>query len=254
MTNSLFSLKGKRALVTGSTRGIGREILLTLARAGAEVVVHGIEKSAVADDFLEECRKAGVPASFVPGDLSLPNGGRSFGETVLREVGPVDIVVLNASIQIRKPWREISAAEGEVQMQTNLLASLEILQTFVPSMQAKKWGRIVSIGSVQETKPHPEMLMYSASKAAQTNMIRSLARQLAGDGITVNNLAPGVILTDRNVSALADPAYAKAVKAAIPVGFFGEASDCAGAALLLCSDAGRYITGQSLCVDGGMSL
>ena len=121
-------------------------------------------------------------------------------------------------------------------------------------MKNKKWGRIVTIGSVQEAKPHPDMLVYSASKAAQTNMVKSLALQLANDGITVNNVAPGVIYTDRNVEALLDPEYAKKVTDSIPVGFYGQPEDCAGIVSLLCSEEGRYITGQNIFVDGGKGI
>ena len=98
------------------------------------------------------------------------------------------------------------------------------------------------------------MLVYSASKAAQTNMMQSLSLQLAKDGITVNNVAPGVIYTARNVKALSDPEYAEKVTDSIPVGFYGEPEDCAGIVSLLCSDEGRYITGQSIYVDGGKSV
>jgi NAD(P)-dependent dehydrogenase (short-subunit alcohol dehydrogenase family) len=98
------------------------------------------------------------------------------------------------------------------------------------------------------------MLVYSASKAAQTNMMMSLALQLARDGITVNNVAPGVILTDRNSDALADEKYAKIVSDSIPVGFFGTPEDCEGLVSLLCSDEGRYITGQNIFVDGGKGI
>ena len=121
-------------------------------------------------------------------------------------------------------------------------------------MKKKGCGRIVTVGSVQEAKPHPDMLIYSASKAAQTNMVKSLSLQLAPFGITVNNMAPGVIYTDRNVEALSDPEYAKKVTASIPVGFYGTPNDCAGTVSLLCSDEGRYITGQSIYVDGGKSV
>ena len=121
-------------------------------------------------------------------------------------------------------------------------------------MKKKGWGRIVTIGSVQEAKPHPDMLVYSASKAAQTNMMKSLSLQLAKDGITVNNVAPGVIYTDRNVEALSDTEYAKKVTDSIPVGFYGEPHDCAGIVSLLCSEEGRYITGQNIFVDGGKGL
>jgi NAD(P)-dependent dehydrogenase (short-subunit alcohol dehydrogenase family) len=132
--------------------------------------------------------------------------------------------------------------------------SLVLIQHTVPGMRKKKWGRIISIGSVQESKPHPDMLVYSASKAAQTMMIKSLALQLAADGITVNNIAPGIINTDRNTEALSDEAYAERVKSTIPLGYFGEKEDCAPIVRLLCTEEGRYITGQSIYVDGGKSL
>ena len=104
------------------------------------------------------------------------------------------------------------------------------------------------------SKPHPDMLVYSASKGALENTARSLALQLAPYGITVNNVAPGVIATDRNVQALSDEAYAKTVRSSIPCGFYGEPEDCAGIVSLLCSDAGRYINGQDIYVDGGKSI
>jgi NAD(P)-dependent dehydrogenase (short-subunit alcohol dehydrogenase family) len=107
---------------------------------------------------------------------------------------------------------------------------------------------------IEEAKPHPDMLVYSASKAAQTNMVKSLAVQLAKDGITVNNVAPGAINTDRNKDVLEDKEYYKKVTDSIPAGFIGEPADCAGIVSLLCSEEGRYITGQSIYVDGGKCL
>ena len=129
-----------------------------------------------------------------------------------------------------------------------------LMQQYATHMKAQKWGRIVTVGSVQEAKPHPDMLVYSASKAAQTNMVQSLAAQLAADGITVNNVAPGVIATDRNAEALSEPTYAKAVAESIPMGYYGQPEDMAGIVALLCSEDGRYITGQSIYADGGKSL
>ena len=135
----------------------------------------------------------------------------------------------------------------------NCRASLQLLQRYVPAMQARGWGRILTVGSVQEVKPHPEMIAYAASKAAQRMLALALAPQLAPFGVTINNLA-GVIDTDRNAAALADPAYVQRLMGQIPAGFVGQPQDCAGLALLLCSDAGRYITGQSIYVDGGKCL
>ena len=121
-------------------------------------------------------------------------------------------------------------------------------------MKAQRWGRLIVVGSVQERRPHPEMIGYSATKGAQENLVRSIARQVASEGITVNNICPGVFYTDRNVEALADPVYGKKVTAAIPMHDYAMPEDAAGTALLLASDAGRYITGATIVVDGGLGL
>ena len=169
-------------------------------------------------------------------------------------VKETDVLILNASLQYRTPWQEITTKACYEQLNCNFVSSMMLIQAVADNMKKKGWGRIVTIGSVQEAKPHPDMLVYSASKAAQTNMVKSLSLQLAKDGITVNNVAPGVIYTDRNVEALSDPEYAKKVTDSIPVGFYGEPEDCAGIVSLLCSDEGRYITGQNIFVDGGKSV
>ncbi len=248
MINPAFSLAGRRALVTGSTRGIGKAIALAFAEAGAEIWIHGTGGGARGEATLEEARALGAKAEFVEADLGMPDGSAMLASN-LRD--GVDILVLNASVQIRKPWEEIPPADFSLQMRVNVQSSMELMQSFAPHMRRKKWGRILTIGSVQQALPHPQMLVYAASKAAQMSMVTNLAKQLAPEGITVNNLAPGVIRTDRNTDALADPDYAEKVRAAIPAGYFGEPEDCAGAALLLCSEAGRYITGQNIYVDGG---
>lgn len=246
----MIDLKGKRALVTGSGRGIGRAIAVKLAECGAEVIVHGAGNVKKAQETVDIITAAGKKAGIFMADLSDPENVKD----MIKKTGDVDILVLNASMQFRNKWENITTDEFYTQVNCNFLASLMLIQQAVPHMRAKKWGRIVTIGSVQEAKPHPDMLVYSATKAAQTNMMQSLSLQLAGDGITVNNVAPGVIYTDRNVEALSDPEYAAKVTASIPVGFYGESEDCAPMVALLCSDEGRYITGQSIYVDGGKSV
>lgn len=243
-------LEGKKALVTGASRGIGSAIALELARVGADVVVHYAGNATAAQNICDQIRAMGRESSIVQSDLSDPHAC----EGLIEKIGPVDILVLNASVQIKKPWETITDEDFEIQVNCNLRSSMKLIQQAVPFMREKKWGRIVTIGSVQEAKPHPDMLVYSATKAAQTMMVKSLAVQVAKDGITINNVAPGVIYTDRNVEALSDPEYAQKVRDLIPVGFYGEKEDCAYIVRLLCSDEGRYITGQSYYVDGGKSL
>lgn len=249
-----FCLEGRTALVTGSSRGIGRAIALGLAGYGAVVAVHGVRPAKSLEETLVEVRKASPRSVAVTGDLSQPEVPARIVTEAAEALGGLDILVANASIQIRKPWAEVTQAEAEQQMQANFHATLRMIQAAVPAMRAKQWGRILTIGSVQQQRPHPDMIIYAASKSAQESLVRNLARQLGPDGITVNNLAPGVIVTDRNTAVLADPAYAERVRNAIPLREFGAPSDCVGAALLLCSDAGRYITGVDLLADGGMHL
>jgi NAD(P)-dependent dehydrogenase (short-subunit alcohol dehydrogenase family) len=245
-----YNLIGKKALITGSSRGIGSAIASDLARNGADIIVHYVGNKNHAEEMKEKIEALGRSCRILQADLCKPNSV----EGLIEGIGGVDILVLNASVQFRNQWEKISSEEFYSQINCNLLSSMLLIQQAVPFMRQNKWGRIVTIGSVQETKPHPDMLVYSASKAAQTNMAKSLAGQLAKDGITVNNIAPGVISTDRNREALADKEYAKKVMNSIPAGFFGEPADCAGIVSLLCSDAGRYITGQSIYVDGGKCL
>ena len=243
-------LTGKRALVTGSSRGIGSAIAYELAEAGAEVVIHYAGREDAAKAMKEKIELAGGKCSIVHANLC---DNKAYGKLVA-DVGDIDILVLNASVQYKNEWENISEEEFYNQVNCNLYASLALIQGFVPNMRKNKFGRIITIGSVQEAKPHPQMLVYSATKAAQTNMVQSLALQLAGDNITVNNVAPGVIATDRNAEALADEDYAALVRSQIPLGFYGEKEDCAAIVRLLCSDEGRYITGQSIYVDGGKSV
>jgi len=242
----MFDLTGKKALITGSTQGIGFAIAKCLAQNGANVFVHGSKN-------MEKCKNAAAKikgSKPVIGDLSQDGCAQKLYE----QTGNVDILILNASVQYRKPWNEITGEEFDEQMRVNLKSSLELIQIYEPYMLNQDWGRIVTIGSVQQYKPHKEMAIYAASKAALMSIVTNLAKQLAPYGITVNNIAPGVIATPRNDSALADAEYRKLILGGIPAGNEGKAEDCAGAALLLCSDEGRYITGTDIIVDGGMHL
>ena len=240
----------KTALITGSSRGIGRAIALRLARDGYRVIVHAAANVQKAEETARFIRENGGEAQVLLADLTDLSQTRKLCE----QLPAVDVLVLNASLQYRTPWQEISAEACCQQLNCNFVSSMLLIQAVTPHMQANGWGRIITIGSVQEAKPHPDMLVYSASKAAQTNMVHSLSLQLAKDGITVNNVAPGVIYTDRNVEALSDPDYAKKVTDSIPAGFYGKPEDCAGIVSLLCGEEGRYITGQSIFVDGGKGI
>ena len=240
----------KTALVTGSSRGIGRAIAIRLAQDGYRVIIHGAGNIAKAEETKQIIEQNGGVAVVEMADLCNVDETKAFAE----KIGNVDALVLNASLQFETYLESITPEDMLSHYTCNAVSSLILIQHFVPLMKQQKWGRIVTIGSVNEKKPIPKLMAYSMSKAAQTNMVLSLAPQVAEYGITVNNVAPGVIYTDRNVEALSDPEYAKKVADSIPVGFYGEPEDCAGIVSLLCSDEGRYITGQNIFVDGGKGL
>lgn len=247
MLKEKFNLAGKTALVTGSARGIGRAIALGLAEYGARVIVHGAGPSAPLDESLRMVKELSPESFAVTADLSDP----AQVETLPAEV---DILIANASVQDRMPWFEFDMAEARKEMQINFFATLRMLQRVYPYMKGRGWGRMITIGSVQERRPHVEMVAYAATKSAQENIVRNIARQVAADGITVNNISPGAFATDRNREALSNPVYREKVNAAIPLHYAGAPEDAAGTALLLASDAGRYITGATILVDGGLGL
>lgn len=242
----MFDLSGKTALVTGSTQGIGFATASALAQHGAKVFVNGASS-------MEKCASASakIPNSVpVLADLSDIRGV----DALYEKTGDVDILVLNASVQIKNNWLNVSADEFDLQMTVNVKSSLMLMQKYIPHMKQQGFGRIVTIGSVNQYKQHPELAVYAATKSAQMNLVENLARQYACSGITVNNVSPGVIATPRNEQALSDDSYRRQVLAKIPCGYAGEAEDIAPAVLLLCSEEGRYITGIDLIADGGMHL
>lgn len=242
----MADFKGKKVLITGSTQGIGLEIARQFSQCGAVVFING----AASEEKINNVVKSISNSRPALCDLSNPD----CAEILYEITGDIDILILNASIQYRKAWDEISDEEFDRQIAVNFKSSLKLIQKYVPYMREQKWGRVVTVGSVQQAKPHKDMLVYAATKAAQNNMVMNLAKQLASFNITVNNVAPGVIETPRNFDALAGEEYVKTVLAGIPCGHIGKAKDCAGLMLLLCSDEGKYMTGENIFIDGGMKL
>lgn len=248
MLKDKFSLAGKTALVTGSARGIGKGIALGLAEYGATVIVHGTKESAHLSETLADVRKFSPKSTFAVADLAKPE------EVEALPVAGADILVCNASVQERMAWFEFDGDEAHREMEINFHSTMRLFQRAYPHMRDSRWGRMIVVGSVQERRPHPMMCAYAASKGALENFVRNVARQVASEGITVNNLCPGVFFTDRNREALSNPGYAKQVTDAIPMHDYALPEDAAGAAVLLASDAGRYITGSTILIDGGLSL
>ncbi len=263
-----FDLRGRTALVTGARREIGRAIALALAAQGARLAVHhaggdgethaggegkthagGDGETQDARGVVDEIRAGGGKAEAFACDFAADDAGTRLAREVLAEFGCIDILVLNASIEIPEDYRAVDRGHFDRQIAVNLRTTLELLQALVPPMASRGWGRVVAIGSVQQELPHPQMMVYAGTKAAQANWIRSIARQFGGHGVTANNLAPGAIHTARNREQMVREG--EAILQRIPAGRLGRPDDLVGAALLLCSDAGSYINGSNLYVDGG---
>ncbi|MDF3130878.1 SDR family oxidoreductase [Kiritimatiellaeota bacterium B1221] len=254
MINLNQELRGKSALITGSSRGIGAAMITALARAGANVAVHSSGPSEMGEAVKKQCEDEGVKACLLRGDLSEKDVPARLLDECAAALGGVDILVLNASVQFRRDWSDWNTEEADTVLGVNVRASAEMMTRVLPQMQKAGWGRVVTIGSVQQNIPNPAMALYAATKCAQLSLAKSYAVQVAKDGVTINNLAPGVIQTDRNVEALADESYREKIAGLIPSRTFGMPEDCAGALLMLCSEAGRYITGADIAIDGGMGL
>jgi NAD(P)-dependent dehydrogenase (short-subunit alcohol dehydrogenase family) len=249
-----WSLAGRRALVTGASRGIGRAIAIGLAETGADVIVHYFSDREAAAATAEAVSAARRSADVVAADLTVPGAGRALGELVRDRFGPVDIVVLNATTSGRRRFVELTEGEVAAEVQSGFASKIEMLQVLVPPMAERGWGRVVAIGSVQQVRQNPAVAVYAAMKSATANLVENLARQYGPSGVTFNTVAPGLIQTDSTSLKISNPDTLAATLEEIPLRSVGQPDDCVGAVLLLCSDAGRYITGVTLFVDGGMHL
>lgn len=257
-----FSMQGRRALVTGGSLSIGRAISLAFADAGADVAIHHspaadavFERPNAAADTVAEVAARGGRGFAIPADFALAGEGSRTVAEAMRLLGGLDVLVVCASIQYRTPFAETTPEQIDRQVKINFNASVELLQAVVPPMKAQGYGRILTIGSINQVRPEPMLAIYAALKSAQHNLSINLARQLAPFGITVNNLSPGLIATERNRWRRADMAeWAEIERRICPMGRAGTPEEMANAALLLCSDAGSYITGADLYATGGGHL
>jgi len=253
MTDGRFSLLGRKALVTGGNSGIGRAIALALAESGADIILHHFGDEDGARAVCDSVQKMGRAAAFLEANFSAPGGMEALAKTAERH-GPIDIFIANAAIERRRPWQEIEPSDIEGHVAANFTSLFLLAQALVPPMAARGWGRVVAIGSVLAKRPRAETVVYAALKAAQLTAVRALARDVAARGVTMNVVSPGAIETERNAYRYADAAFRLAVEAKIPVGRAGRPEDCVGPVLLLCSDAGAYVTGADIPVDGGWSI
>ncbi|GGO63412.1 SDR family NAD(P)-dependent oxidoreductase [Nonomuraea cavernae] len=242
----LFSLHGRRALVTGGSSGIGYAIAEAIGRAGADVVIVA-RRPGELDQATERLRRHGVTASSISADL----GRRDAVKHVCEVAGEIDILVNDAANNIRKPMAELTEDDYEQTVAVNLTAPYLLGQHFGPRMAERGWGRIINLGSQQSVSAFGDSGVYGVSKAAVAGLTRSQAEAWSARGVCVNTIIPGFILTPLTEAAQAVPGRVEQLAARHMSGRNGVPADFAGAAVFLAGDASAFVTGQMLFVDGG---
>jgi NAD(P)-dependent dehydrogenase (short-subunit alcohol dehydrogenase family) len=250
MSTELFSLEGRVAVVTGGTSGLGREMALGLAEAGADVVATGRRKELV-DAVSAEIEERGRKTLRHSSDVQSRESIEALRDATLKEFGRVDIL-LNAAGQIfRKPTHLISDAEWTNLMDVNVAGILRACQSFYELLVESGRGRVINIASLTSFVAFLEVASYAASKGAVLSLTRSLAIEWAPKNVNVNAIAPGVFRTELNSGLLDGTERGRELLLRTPMRRFGRIPELSGAAILLASDASSFITGQCISVDGG---
>jgi NAD(P)-dependent dehydrogenase (short-subunit alcohol dehydrogenase family) len=246
-----FKLDGKVALVTGGGRGLGRTMATALAQAGAEVAITGrtqstCQEAATAIHDLTDRRCVGFG-----GDVTRADDVERVVAEVEREFGRIDILINNAGNNIRGSVDQLTEADWDSVLDTNLKGPFLMSRAVGPGMVRRGWGRIVNLGSILSVIALPGRAPYASAKAGVLNLSRVLALEWAGTGVTVNTICPGPFATDMNKQLLEDPVKYQEFVKNIPMGRWGELEEIAGVVVFLASEASSFMTGSALFVDGG---
>ena len=249
----LFSLKGRTALVTGSSQGIGLALAEGLAGVGARVVLNGRDEAKL-EAAAAELRAAGAAVELLPFDVTDHAAARVAVDGFEADVGPVDILVNNAGMQHRGPLEDFAPEDFERLMRVNVSSVFNVGQACARHMIRRGRGKIVNIASVQTALARPGIAPYTATKGAVANLTKGMATDWGPKGLRVNAIAPGYFKTELTQALVADPAFTQWVAGRTPAGRWGEVAELAGAAIFLSAAASSFVNGHVLFVDGGMSV
>lgn len=244
----MFSLEGKRALVTGSSQGIGFAIAKGLSEAGAEIVLNGRDQSKLTD-----------AASMISGaetlafDVTDHKLVRTAVDSYEANSGPIDILVNNAGMQYRSTLEDFPASEFEKLLQTNIASVFNVGQAVARHMIGRRKGKIINIASVQTSLARPGIAPYTATKGAVGNLTKGMATDWAKYGLQCNAIAPGYFDTPLNAALVADPEFSSWLEKRTPAGRWGKVEELIGASIFLASDASSFVNGHTLFVDGGIT-
>jgi len=248
-----FDLSGQIALVTGAYRGLGFAMARGLARAGAKVILNGRKPKELAS-AVKRLTDAELVADLAVFDVTDSEAVRSGIEQIAVKHGPVGILVNNAGIQRRAPFVEFSKADWDAVIATNLTAPFLVSQAVLPAMIEQKRGKIIHVASLMSELARPTVVPYTAAKGGVRQLTRGMAIELAPHNIQVNAIAPGYFATELNRALLDNAEFNAWVCKRTPAGRWGQPDEIAGLAVFLASQAADYMTGQTLFLDGGMSV
>jgi gluconate 5-dehydrogenase len=252
MSFPLFDLAGRRALITGSSQGIGLAIARGLAEHGAEIVLNGrdVAKLEAAATALRDC---GHTVSTAPFDVTVASAANDGVATVESDVGPIDILVNNAGMQFRAPLEDFPADRWEQLLSTNISSVFYVGQAVARAMIARGKGKIINIASVQSELARPGIAPYTATKGAVKNLTRGMCADWAKYSVQINAIAPGYFETPLNQALVDDPEFSAWLQKRTPAGRWGKVDELIGAAVFLSSNASSFVNGHTLYVDGGIT-